>query len=142
MGVVYDAVDDRRLERPLASKVIRQETVDTPVARERFWREARLKPSNVFLTRHGIKLLDFGLARPFVDEVGATRRPLTEPGLIVGTPKYIRDRSAGAHLKHPRSPPVRLCEWFRCLEPTGMGSDSGRRLVAVIRRGSASSPAT
>ena len=32
-----------------------------------------LKPSNVFLTAHGVKLLDFGLARP---ELG---RPL-EPG--------------------------------------------------------------
>src|SRR5712672_719336 len=41
MGVVYEAVDDR-LGRPLALKVIRQETVDNSVARERFWREARL----------------------------------------------------------------------------------------------------
>jgi len=41
MGVVYEAVDDR-LARPLALKVIRQETIDNSVARERFWREARL----------------------------------------------------------------------------------------------------
>jgi len=160
MGVVYEAVDDR-LGRPLALKVIRRETIDNYVARERFWREARLaarishphicqiyevgetddqlfmtmerldgeslsvrldrgavplaeavriglevlgaldslhacgivhrdlKPSNIFLTRHGVKLLDFGLARPFVEEVGETNRPLTEPGLIVGTPKYM-----------------------------------------------------
>ena len=27
-----------------------------------------LKPSNVFLTTHGVKLLDFGLARPVADE--------------------------------------------------------------------------
>ena len=33
-----------------------------------------LKPSNVFLTPHGVKLLDFGLARPFAERPGA-RRP-------------------------------------------------------------------
>jgi len=160
MGVVYEAVDDR-LGRPIALKVIREDTVNNPIARERFWREARLaarvnhphicqiyevgeadqqlfmamerldgeplsarldrdavpladavrialevlgaldalhacgvvhralKPSNIFLTRHGVKLLDFGLARPFVDELGDTHRPLTQPGLIVGTPKYM-----------------------------------------------------
>jgi serine/threonine protein kinase len=48
-----------------------------------------LKPSNIFLTRHGVKLLDFGLARPIADEVAETRTSLTQPGLIVGTPKYM-----------------------------------------------------
>jgi serine/threonine protein kinase len=48
-----------------------------------------LKPSNIFLTRHGVKLLDFGLARPLVAEVDETNAPLTEPGLIVGTPRYM-----------------------------------------------------
>ena len=159
MGVVFEAVDER-LGRPLALKVIRHETIDNPLARERFWREARLaarinhphvcqiyevgeagdqlflamerlageplsarldrgaiplaeavrlgmemlsaldalhgcgivhrdlKPSNIFLTPHGVKLLDFGLARPFVD-AAETNRPLTQPGLIVGTPEYM-----------------------------------------------------
>ena len=27
-----------------------------------------LKPSNIFLSPHGVKLLDFGLARPFVGD--------------------------------------------------------------------------
>ena len=160
MGVVYEAADER-LGRPIALKVIREDAATTPVARERFWREARLaarvnhphvcqiyevgeagdqlfiamerldgeplstrlehgavplpdavrigldvlealdalhgsgvvhrdlKPSNIFLTRHGVKLLDFGLARPLVDEAGDGRSPLTHPGLIVGTPKYM-----------------------------------------------------
>jgi serine/threonine protein kinase/tetratricopeptide (TPR) repeat protein len=160
MGVVYEAVDDR-LGRAIALKVIRPDTVTNLVARERFWREARLaarinhphicqiyevgeadhqlfmamerlegeslaahldrgpvpvaeaariglevldaldalhacgivhrdlKPSNIFLTRHGVKLLDFGLARPFVDEAGETNATLTQPGFIVGTPRYM-----------------------------------------------------
>ncbi|MBA2556674.1 MAG: hypothetical protein H0V12_04910, partial [Chloroflexi bacterium] len=31
-----------------------------------------LKPSNVFLTPHGVKLLDFGLARPLVEQPAAS----------------------------------------------------------------------
>jgi eukaryotic-like serine/threonine-protein kinase len=156
MGVVYAAVDDR-LDRPIALKVIRQETTDD-AARERFWREARLaasvnhphicqlyeigeadgklfiamerldgeplaarltrgavavaetvrlglqlldalsalhgrgivhrdlKPSNVFLTQYGIKLLDFGLARPVA--TGITQG-LTVTGAIVRTSRYM-----------------------------------------------------
>ena len=44
MGVVYAAVDEQ-LERPLAVKVLRRESAADPVARERFWREARLAAS-------------------------------------------------------------------------------------------------
>ena len=46
-----------------------------------------LKPSNIFLTPHGVKLLDFGLATTAHDrlaEVTITR--LTQPGMVVGTP--------------------------------------------------------
>ena len=46
-----------------------------------------LKPSNVFLTPHGVKLLDFGLARPLSVSEGETR--LTGPGTIFGTPQYM-----------------------------------------------------
>jgi serine/threonine protein kinase len=160
MGLVYEAVDDR-LGRPIALKVIHRDRVGNSLARERFWREARLgasvnhphicqiyevgevdqqlfiamerldgeplsarldrgavpladavpiglevlgaldalhvrgivhrdlKPSNIFLTPHGVKLLDFGLARPVVNENAATNLPLTLPGTIVGTPKYM-----------------------------------------------------
>ena len=47
-----------------------------------------LKPSNVFLTTHGIKLLDFGLARPLVEQLKADPG-LTAPGTILGTPRYM-----------------------------------------------------
>jgi serine/threonine protein kinase/tetratricopeptide (TPR) repeat protein len=48
-----------------------------------------LKPSNVFLTSHGVKVLDFGLARP---ELGGSLNEatgLTRTGLLVGTPRYM-----------------------------------------------------
>jgi Tol biopolymer transport system component len=42
-----------------------------------------LKPGNIMLTRHGVKVLDFGLAR-MVSEQG-----LTETNVIMGTPAYV-----------------------------------------------------
>jgi serine/threonine protein kinase/tetratricopeptide (TPR) repeat protein len=51
-----------------------------------------VKPSNVFLTPHGTKLLDFGLARPLAAESGGALSldgDLTRSGLIVGTPRYM-----------------------------------------------------
>jgi eukaryotic-like serine/threonine-protein kinase len=48
-----------------------------------------LKPSNIFLTPHGVKLLDFGLARPMPAAMADTRTNLTVPGAILGTPSYM-----------------------------------------------------
>lgn len=48
-----------------------------------------LKPSNVFLTSHGVKLLDFGLARPEMEASLTTEVGLTRPGVVVGTPRYM-----------------------------------------------------
>ncbi|MHC4849233.1 MAG: protein kinase domain-containing protein [Planctomycetota bacterium] len=45
-----------------------------------------LKPSNVFLTPHGIKLLDFGLARSFHESSGDR---LTQTGMFAGTPGFM-----------------------------------------------------
>ena len=49
-----------------------------------------LKPGNILVTKSGIKLLDFGLAkqREPLKETDATR-PLTEQGAIVGTFQYM-----------------------------------------------------
>jgi eukaryotic-like serine/threonine-protein kinase len=49
-----------------------------------------LKPSNVFLSTQGVKLLDFGLAKPvalFSDD-GQTQTEITRQGVIAGTPRY------------------------------------------------------
>jgi tetratricopeptide (TPR) repeat protein len=51
-----------------------------------------VKPSNVFLTAHGAKLLDFGLARELPKDVAralVTSTDVTRPGLVVGTPGYM-----------------------------------------------------
>jgi TolB-like protein len=51
-----------------------------------------LKPTNVFLSQHGVKLLDFGLARPVTIELDATA--LTRPGSVLGTPRYMSPEQA------------------------------------------------
>ena len=51
-----------------------------------------LKPSNVMLSAHGCKLLDFGLARPVVDEGGDR---LTQTGMFVGTPGFMAPEQFG-----------------------------------------------
>ena len=48
-----------------------------------------LKPSNVFLTAHGVKLLDFGLARPEPDGSLSPDTGLTRTGIVMGTPRYM-----------------------------------------------------
>ena len=48
-----------------------------------------LKPSNVFLTAHGVKLLDFGLARPEIDASISEATGLTRTGIVMGTPRYM-----------------------------------------------------
>jgi len=48
-----------------------------------------VKPSNVFLTPHGAKLLDFGLARIGSEAFAETRQALTRPGTALGTPRYM-----------------------------------------------------
>jgi non-specific serine/threonine protein kinase len=47
-----------------------------------------LKPTNVFLTSTGVKVLDFGLARPLHSRNDKTITVVTQAGTIVGTPQY------------------------------------------------------
>ena len=49
-----------------------------------------LKPQNVMLTSHGVKLLDFGLARSLAaPDAGTTRSALTHSGIVAGTVPYM-----------------------------------------------------
>jgi non-specific serine/threonine protein kinase len=53
-----------------------------------------LKPSNVFLTSHGVKLLDFGLVRPEFEPAAASTVGLTRTGVAMGTPRYMAPEQA------------------------------------------------
>ncbi len=48
-----------------------------------------LKPSNIFLTAHGVKLLDFGLARAVQEAGDQTHAGITMAGMVMGTPHYM-----------------------------------------------------
>jgi serine/threonine protein kinase/tetratricopeptide (TPR) repeat protein len=62
-----------------------------------------LKPSNVFLTPHGVKLLDFGLARPEIDGTYSGESDVTRAGVVLGTPRYMAPEQASGDALDPRS---------------------------------------
>ena len=48
-----------------------------------------LKPANLILTPNGLKLLDFGLARPVKGSTEETGMDLTQGAAMLGTPRYM-----------------------------------------------------
>jgi non-specific serine/threonine protein kinase len=65
-----------------------------------------VKPSNLFLTPHGVKLLDFGLTtNAWAGSMTATHagiaEPLTVPGVLVGTPFYMAPEQARGETPTP-----------------------------------------
>ena len=93
-----------------------------------------LKPSNVFLTPHGVKLLDFGLALPLRDGAGADaadERRLTVEGTILGTPAYMAPERWTGEPIDPRSDLFALgALLFEML--TGRPAFSGRSPMEVF----------
>ena len=57
-----------------------------------------VKPQNIMLTRDGVKILDFGLAKSAAAEPGPTEETLTKvlttEGTVMGTPQYMAPGSA------------------------------------------------
>jgi eukaryotic-like serine/threonine-protein kinase len=62
-----------------------------------------LKPSNVFLTAHGVKLLDFGLARPEIEGTYSGISDVTRTGVVMGTPRYMAPEQVAGEPVDPRS---------------------------------------
>jgi serine/threonine protein kinase len=96
-----------------------------------------LKPSNAFLTRHGLKLLDFGLARSAESSVaGATDQTrtatiATASGRIVGTPQYMAPEQACGEAAGPGADVFASgCIFYEML--TGEQPFGGTSLVDVL----------
>jgi serine/threonine protein kinase/tetratricopeptide (TPR) repeat protein len=62
-----------------------------------------LKPSNVFLTPYGVKLLDFGLARPTPGPDQQTSPDLTHAGAVMGSPRYMAPEQVLGQPVDPRT---------------------------------------
>ena len=69
-----------------------------------------LKPSNVFLTPHGVKVLDFGLARTSDPDLAASLASsdgLTRTGMVLGTPRYMAPEQVTGEALDARERPFR-----------------------------------
>ncbi|HEY0593808.1 MAG TPA: protein kinase [Thermoanaerobaculia bacterium] len=92
-----ETLADRLLRGPLPVEQALQRAIEIASALDRAHREGiihrDLKPSNIILTASGAKLLDFGLAKPFVPsapgDATLRRDALTEEGAVVGTLQYM-----------------------------------------------------
>jgi serine/threonine protein kinase len=53
-----------------------------------------LKPANLMVTRHGVKVLDFGLAKTTPEAKSQCEPGITETGAVMGTPAYMAPEQA------------------------------------------------
>src|SRR5713101_5493700 len=88
--LVMELVEGKPLKGPLALDQALQYAAQICDALDAAHRKAithrDLKPGNILVTKQGIKLLDFGLARMAPGENDPT---LTRPGVVMGTPAYM-----------------------------------------------------
>ncbi|HVE66482.1 MAG TPA: serine/threonine-protein kinase, partial [Thermoanaerobaculia bacterium] len=94
-----ETLAERLLKGPLATEQVLRHGVEIAGGLDRAHRQGivhrDLKPGNVMLTRAGVKLLDFGLAKAFQAQPlsGVTGLPtaahLTQEGSILGTFQYM-----------------------------------------------------
>jgi TolB-like protein/tRNA A-37 threonylcarbamoyl transferase component Bud32 len=90
-----------------------------------------LKPSNVFFTGHGIKLLDFGLARPEVQTTEDSLDSITHSGAVFGTPGYMSPELISGDLVDARSDLFAVgAILFEML--AGRPAFGGRTVLAVV----------
>lgn len=90
-----------------------------------------LKPSNVFFTAHGVKLLDFGLARPESQTTEDSLDSITRSGAVFGTPGYMAPELISGELVDARSDLFAVgAILFEML--AGRPAFGGRTVLAVV----------
>ena len=108
--LVMELVDGKPLSGPLpVDEAIRyaiQMASALDAAHRRGITHRDLKPANILVTKAGVKLLDFGLAKlvkPVVDRDATQVMGMTQPGMIMGTPQYMSPEQVEAHEADARS---------------------------------------
>ena len=103
-----------------------------------------LKPGNVMLTKAGVKLMDFGLARASVSPVAGAEadsptmsRPLTEKGTLVGTFQYMAPEQLEGKEADARSDTWALgCVLYEMAtgKPSFEGTSQASLIAAIMER--------
>jgi serine/threonine protein kinase/Tol biopolymer transport system component len=95
-----------------------------------------LKPANILVTKSGVKVLDFGLAKIEKAEEAVANdetptRPLTQEGSIVGTPWYMAPEQLQGRLSDARADIFSFgCVLYEML--TGRRAFDGENIASVI----------
>ena len=102
-----------------------------------------LKPANILLTKQGIKLLDFGLARqsaPLQQSDATVTQALTGKGQILGTLQYMSPEQLQGEEATPRSDLFSFgCVFYEML--TGTRAFDGQNSASVITNIMSAQPA-
>src|SRR5271166_3763026 len=96
-----------------------------------------LKPSNVLVDSQGTRLVtDFGLAKRLAD----TDRSLTEPGQVLGTPKYMAPEQAAGRKNLTVAADVYSLGVILYERLTGQTPFTGENVVTLLRQARESEP--
>ncbi len=108
--LVMELVDGKPLSGPVpveeATRYAIQIASALDAAHRRGITHRDLKPANILVTKAGVKLLDFGLAKlvkPVVDPQATQVMGMTQPGMIMGTPQYMSPEQVEAQETDARS---------------------------------------
>lgn len=127
--LVMELVDGKPIQSPLpVGKVLeyaRQILDALDMAHRKGIVHCDLKPANILVTKRGIKLLDFGIARV---ALGSKDQTLTRAGMVLGTPAYMSPEQWAGKVADERSD-VYSFGCVLCEMATGRRPEEGRTPV-------------
>jgi serine/threonine-protein kinase len=99
-----------------------------------------LKPANIHLTPHGLKILDFGLARDVHTDETRLEHSITRAGTLMGTPRYMAPEQIRGHAVDARADVFSAATVIHEML-TGRPAFDGKTLVEILHAIGYESPA-